>query len=76
MSPRKGKAKVPTNLDEVGTILITSSLPKAVPVESSVVGRIATMIFLDWDLEDTIKFPHLATDELMEQSAEGTVTTL
>lgn len=44
-------------------------------MESSVVCHITTMKF-DWDLEDTAKFPHLATSTLMEQSAEGMVTTL
>lgn len=76
VAPSKGKAKVPTNLDEVDTILITPSLPKGVPVESSVVGRIATMKFEDWDLVDTTKFSHLAIGALMEQSAEGMVTAL
>ena len=34
------------------------------------------MKFEHWDLADTTKFPHLANGKLMEQSAEGTVTTL
>jgi len=38
VSPCKGKVKVPANLDEVDTILITPALPKVVPLESSVVG--------------------------------------
>lgn len=66
MPPNKGKAKVPTNLDEVDTILITPSLPKGVPVEISLVGRIATLKFEDWDFVDTTKFPHVATSALID----------
>jgi len=55
--PSKGKAKVPTNLDDVDNILITLSLPKRVPVESMVTGHISTMKFEDWDLADIEKFP-------------------
>lgn len=76
MPPSKGKAKVPTNLDEVDNKLIISSLPKGVPIESSMVGYILAMKFEDWDLADTTKFPHLGTGALMEQTVAGTVTTL
>jgi len=76
VSPRKGKVKVPANLDEVDTILFTPSLPKAVPKEGSMVNHISTMKFEDWDLADTAKFPHLAIDALMEQHVEGMVTTV
>lgn len=34
------------------------------------------MKFEDWDLADTVKFPHLATNALMEQSVEGMATML
>jgi len=34
------------------------------------------MKFEDWDLVDIVKFPHLETDELMDQKIEGMVTTL
>lgn len=73
---RKGKAKVPTNLDDIDNLLITLSLLKGVLVEITMTRCISTMKFEYWDLTDTTKFPHLATSELMEQSAEGTVTTL
>lgn len=76
VSPSKGKAKVPANLDEVNTILVTPSLPKGVLVESLVVGCIATMKFKHWDLANTVKFPHLMINALMEQSVEGRVTML
>lgn len=76
MPPSKGKAKVPANLDEVDTVIVTPSLPKAVPVENSVVGCVVTMKFEDWDLADIVKFPHLTTDALMEWNVEGMVTTL
>ena len=74
--PSKGKANVPTNLDDVDNILITPSLPKEVPLKGMVTGRILTMKFVDWDLADTDKFPHLAISELMKQSVEGTIMTL
>lgn len=32
--PSKEKAKVPTNLDEVNSVIVTLSLPKAMPVEN------------------------------------------
>lgn len=74
--PSKGKAKLLANLDEVNSIIIAQSLPKVVLVENSVIGYVVTMKFEDWDLVDIVKFPHLATDELMDQKIEGTVTTL
>jgi len=74
--PSKGKVKVPAKLDEVNTVIITLSLPKAVPVENSVVGCVATMKFEDWDLVDIVKFPHLVMDALMEWNVEGTMTML
>lgn len=76
MTPSKGKAKVPANLDEVDSIIITSSLPKAVPVENWVVGHVVTMKFKDCDLAKIVNFPHLAMEKLMDQKVEGTVTTL
>ena len=48
--PSKGKAKVPKNLDDVGNILISPSLPKWFPLEGMVIGRISMMKFEDWDL--------------------------
>lgn len=57
--PNKGMAKVPANLDDVDSAISTPSLPKGVPVENSVVGRVAIMKFEDWDLADRVKFPHL-----------------
>jgi len=51
--PRKGKDKVPTNLDDIDNIITTSSLPKGVLIESTMIGRIAMMKFEDWDLADT-----------------------
>jgi len=53
--PSKGKAKVPTNMDDVDNILITLSLPKGVPLEGMVTGCILMMKFEDWDLVDTTK---------------------
>ena len=76
MPPSKGKAKVATNLDEFDTVIVTPSLPKAIPVEKLMAGHVATMKFKDWDLADIVKFPHLAMDALMEQNVEGMVTTL
>lgn len=74
--PSKGKAKVPTNMDDVDNILITMSLPKEVPFEGTMTSRISTMKFEYWDLADTDKFPHLVTNKLMKKSVEGAVTTL
>lgn len=74
--PSKGKAKVPSNLDDVDSILIIPSLPKGFPLESMTIGPISIMKFEYWDLADTEKFPHLVTCELMEQSMEGMVTIL
>jgi len=76
VSPSKGKAKVPTNLDEVNFVIVTPLLPKGVPVEKSMVGCVAIMKFEDWDLADIVKFPHLVMDELMDRKIEGMVTTL
>ena len=39
--PSKGKVEVPANLDEVDTVITTPALPKEVPIENSVVGRVA-----------------------------------
>lgn len=74
--PSKGKAKVPTNLHEVDTVLVTLALLKLVSVESSVVSHVVTMKFEDWDLTEVIKFPHLAKNALMEPKVQGTVTML
>lgn len=52
MPRSKGKAKVPTNIDEVDSVIVTPSLPKGVSVENSVVGLVETMMFEDWDLID------------------------
>ena len=66
MPPRKGNVKVPANLDEVDTLIVTPSLPKAMPVENSVVGCVSTMKFEDWDHANHEKFPHLETRNLMK----------
>lgn len=69
--PRKGRVKVPKDLDVVQSKLITMSLPKGVPLKGMEFGSIPTMKFEDWDLVDTKRFPHLETTKLMEQSMEG-----
>lgn len=73
---RKGRVKVPKDLDVVKSTLNTPFLPTGFLFEGSVVGYVPTIKFEDWDLTDREKFPHLETSQLMEQSMEGAVTTL
>ena len=73
---QKGKVKVPTDLDSIDNILITSSLPKGVPHEGTATGCILTVKFEDWDLANSEMFLHLEIENLMKQNTEGAVITL
>ncbi len=74
--PRKGKAKVPKDLDVAKSALQTLLLPDGIMFEGSTLGRIHTMKFEYWDLMDSENFPHLETENLMKRSKEGSVIVL
>jgi len=74
--PRKGKVKLPKDVDTVKSALKTPLLLNEILFEGSVLGHVPTMKFEDWDLADNEKFPHLETSQLMKQSKEGVVTAL
>ena len=73
---RKGKAKVPRDLDAIKTSLQTPLLPDGINFEVSPLGQAATMKFKDWDLADSDKFPHLTMESLMTQKLGGSLITL
>ena len=74
--PRKGKTKVPKDLDKTKSSLQIFLLPDGIVFEGTHLGHVPTMKFEDWDLTDHEKFPHLETGNLMKQNTEGVVTTL
>jgi len=76
VSPWKGKAKVPKDVDTIKSALKTSLLLDGILFEGSVLGHITTMKFENLDLMDSERFPHLETSQLMKQSKEGLVTVL
>ena len=45
--PRKGKAKVPKDLDETKSLLQTLLLPNGITFEGTHLGRVPTMKFVD-----------------------------
>lgn len=59
--PRKGKTKVPKNLDEMKSSLQTLLLPNGIVFEGMHLGCVPTMKFEDWDLAQSEKFQHLET---------------
>jgi len=75
-SPRKGKAKVPKDVDTVKSALESPLLPDGILFEGSVMGRVPMTKFEDWDLVNSETFPHLETIQLMKQRKEGLVTML
>lgn len=74
--PRRGKAKVPKDLDAIRNTLKTPLLPNGILFEGSILGCMPMMKFEDWDLADNQKFPHLETSQLKKQSKEGLVTVI
>lgn len=64
--PRKGKAKVPKDLDESKSPLQTPLLPDDIILKGAHLGRVPSLKFEDWDLADHEKLPHLATTHLMK----------
>ena len=64
--PRKGKTKVPMDLDETKSSLQTPLLLDDIVFEGTHLGRVPTMKFEDWDLTDHEKFPHHETRNLMK----------
>lgn len=74
--PRKGKTKIPKDLDATKSVLQTLLLPNGIVFEGSHLGYVPIMKFEYWDLKDNEKFPHLETESLMKQSTEGPVITL
>ena len=73
---RKGKAKVPNNLDETKSSLQTPLLLDGIMFEGTHLGCMLSMKFKDWDLAKHEKFPHLETKNLMKQNTMGVVTAL
>lgn len=69
--PRKGKAKIPKDLDATKSALQISFLPDRIVFEGSRLSHISIMKFEDWDLVDSEKFPHLDMESLMKQGTEG-----
>lgn len=65
--PWKGKAKIPKDLKATKSVLQTPLLPDGIRFEGTPLGRIPTMKFKYWDLVDSEKFPHLATESLMKE---------
>lgn len=59
--PRKGKAKVPKDLDESKSSLQTPLLPNDIIFEGMHLGQVPNLKFEYWDLTDHEKFPHLET---------------
>lgn len=64
--PRKGKAKVPKDLDENKCSLQTLLLPDNIMFECTHLGRVLSLKFKYWDLAEHEKFPHLESRNLMK----------
>ena len=58
---RKGKAKVPKDLDESKSSLQTPILPDDIIFEGTHLGYVPNLKFEDWDLTNHERFPHLET---------------
>lgn len=65
--PRKGKAKVPKDIDGSKSSLQTSLLPGDIVFEGLHLERVPALKFEDWDLTNHKKFLDLATTKLMRQ---------
>ena len=63
--PRKGKVKVPKDLDAGQFLLNTPLLPENLTFEGPHLALISHLKLEDWDLADHEKFPHLTTEQLM-----------
>lgn len=68
---RKGKAKVPKDLDETKSLLQTPLLPDGIMLEGRHLGCVSSMKFEYWDLANREKFPHLETKNLMKHNHGG-----
>lgn len=65
--PRRGKAKVPKNIDERKVTLHTSLLPNKIAFEGTHLAYVPHLKLEDFDLADMEHFPHLATDKFMHR---------
>ena len=63
--PRKGKERVPKDIDESKSSLQTPLLPDDIIFEGAHLVRVPGIKFEDWDLMNHENFPHLATAQLM-----------
>ena len=63
--PRKGKDKVPKDIDESKSSLQTPLLLENIVFEGPHLGQVPVLKFEDWDLTDHEKFSHLANEKLM-----------
>lgn len=68
--PRKGKAKLPKDINESKSSLQTPLLPDDIVFEGLHLGWVLVLKFEDWDLVNHEKFPHLVTEKLMYQRIE------
>jgi len=59
--PRKGKVRVPKDLDERKSSLQTLLLPNDIIFDGVHLGKVLVLKFEDLDLMNHEKFPHLAT---------------
>ena len=73
---RKGKTKIPKDLDATKSTLQNLLFPNGIVFEGLHLGHVPTIKFEYWDLVYSEKFPHLEMESLMKQSKEGPVTTL
>lgn len=58
---RKGKTKVPKDIDESKAALHIPLLPDEIIFEGPRLGWVPLLKLEDWDLANTKKFPHLVT---------------
>jgi len=65
---RKGKAKVPEDVDESKSSLQTPLLPDDIVFEGANLERVPVLKFEDWNLMHHKNIPHLATVTLMHQN--------
>ena len=71
---RKGKAKVPKDLDETKSSLQTPLLPYGIMFEGTHLGHVLSLKFEYLDLVDHEKFPHIKIGNLMTHNTAGVVT--
>ena len=62
---RRGKAKIPKDIDESKVTLHTPLLPDKLAFEGLRLARVPHLNLEDWDLANTKCFPHLVTDQFM-----------